>query len=166
MYKVFVDNKPVTFNANSDDELRQLFSNHKFIQAAGGLVKLKDAYLFIKRNGVWDIPKGKLDKGETPEAGAIREIMEECGIPKPVLLRHLTNTWHTYEHKGKQVLKKTWWYLLELKQLDTEPVPQTDEGITEVRFFKEEDFQRIKDETYESIKLVIESVSKVGSDKL
>ncbi|MBK8925234.1 MAG: NUDIX domain-containing protein [Crocinitomicaceae bacterium] len=156
MYKVFVDNKPVTFKANSEAELMQNFSNHKFIQAAGGLVRLKDTYLFIKRNGVWDIPKGKLDKGETPEAGAVREIVEECGIPKPVIVKHITNTWHTYEHKGKHVLKKTWWYLLKLELLNTDPVPQTDEGITEVKFFKKEDFQRIKNETFESIKLVIE----------
>ena len=44
------------------------------------MVRKADAYLFILRNVVWDIPKGKLEKGETPELAAVREIEEECGL--------------------------------------------------------------------------------------
>ncbi|MDP3432455.1 MAG: NUDIX domain-containing protein, partial [Bacteroidota bacterium] len=51
------------------------------IPAAGGLVKSSgQSLLFIKRLGVWDLPKGKIDMDETPEIAAIREVEEECGV--------------------------------------------------------------------------------------
>jgi 8-oxo-dGTP pyrophosphatase MutT (NUDIX family) len=161
MYKVFIDNKSVIFNATNDEELRQQFAGHKFVEAAGGIVQHGDAYLFIRRNGVWDIPKGKLDKGESPEEGAVREIEEECGLTKPVIQKHLVSTWHTYEHKGKHVLKKTYWYWLLSTEKNLKLVPQLEEGITEVQFFRKEDFKKLKSETYLSICEVIEAFEKI-----
>ena len=56
------------------DELKKAFWKHfTIIKAAGGLVKNeKGEYLFIFRRGSWDLPKGKLDKGETIEQCAVR----------------------------------------------------------------------------------------------
>ena len=34
----------------------------------------------IRSNGIYDIPKGKIDSGETPEECSIRECWEEVGI--------------------------------------------------------------------------------------
>ena len=44
--------------------IKNWFPNHDFIQAAGGLVMKDQQYLWIYRNGVWDLPKGKLEKDE------------------------------------------------------------------------------------------------------
>lgn len=160
MYKVFIDNKSVIFNVKDEDQLIKEFPDYKYIEAAGGLVQHNDTYLFIKRNGVWDIPKGKLDKGETPEIAAVREIEEECGLVKPVIIRHLVDTWHTYEHKGKMVLKKTYWYWLKASETKMNLVPQTEEGITEVAFFNKTEFAKIKADTFLSILEVIEALEK------
>jgi 8-oxo-dGTP pyrophosphatase MutT (NUDIX family) len=160
MYKVFIDNKSVIFNVEDEQQLKREFVDYKFIEAAGGLVQHNDTFLFIKRNGVWDIPKGKLDQDETPEIAAVREIEEECGLIKPEIFKHLINTWHTYEHKGKLVLKKTYWYWLKATETKINLVPQLEEGITEVTFFKVVEFEKIKPHTFLSIIEVIEALEK------
>lgn len=159
MYKVFIDNIPKIYQLNTESELFEAFSDHDFVEAAGGIVQRKDRFLFIKRNGVWDIPKGKLDKGEAVKSAAIREIEEECGLLDPEILEHLIDTWHTYEHKGKKVLKKTYWFWL-LDKTTRELVPQAEEGITEVAYILPTEFGKIKDNTFLSIMEVIEELEK------
>jgi len=192
MYKVFIENKPILFQINSQleinldieatwrrvndflssndlvlsieiknkKEFKEIFKNHKYIEAAGGIVQRDNGYLFIKRNGVWDIPKGKLEKGETPKIAAIREIEEECGLIAPKIKKHLIDTWHTYPHKGKNVLKRTYWYWLMEGDEVTELVPQTEEGITELNYYALYDFIYIQQNTYLSIIDVMEALKK------
>jgi len=50
----------------------------------------------IFRRGKWDLPKGKLDKGETLEQCAVREVREETGLKKIKLQSPLMTTYHTY----------------------------------------------------------------------
>jgi 8-oxo-dGTP pyrophosphatase MutT (NUDIX family) len=157
MYKVFIDNKPKTYQLDTEKELLETFSNHRFIEAAGGIVRRGNLFLFIKRNGKWDIPKGKLDAGESVEEAAVREIEEECGLVAPEIFDHLINTWHTYEHKGKMVIKKTYWYLLDESE-EVELIPQEEEGITEVKFFKVDEFDVVRSNTYGSITEVIDQL--------
>ena len=160
MYKVFIDNKAIIFNQTNEQELLREFEDHKFIEAAGGVVCQNRNYLFIKRNGVWDIPKGKLEKNESVEEGALREIEEECGFKAGDLKinRKLIDTWHTYEHKGKMVIKKTYWFLIANLNSSTKLVPQKEEGITEVKYFSRSEFDLILDNTYLSIKEVINAL--------
>jgi len=55
----------------------------KFLEAAGGIVEnAAEEILFIKRLGVWDFPKGKIEKGETAEKAAIREVEEETAVDR------------------------------------------------------------------------------------
>ena len=50
------------------------------IEAAGGIVKNKRGdYLLIYRHDTWDLPKGKIDPGETPDEAALREVRENRG---------------------------------------------------------------------------------------
>ncbi|MFT5821984.1 MAG: 8-oxo-dGTP pyrophosphatase MutT (NUDIX family) [Crocinitomix sp.] len=192
MYKVFIENKPLIFQINSQvltdlniDQLWQdvasflcsdeaemvisihkeadflkFFKNHKYIEAAGGMVQRDDSFLFIKRNDVWDIPKGKLDPGETPEIAAVREIEEECGLLAPKIKDHLIDTWHTYVHKGKNVLKRTYWYWLYEGDQKTELIPQAEEGITDVAYFKLAELEPIMANTYLSIIEVVDELKK------
>jgi len=112
--------------------------------------------LFIFRRGKWDLPKGKLDDGETMEACAVREIQEETGLQKVELKKHLVNTWHTYDESGHHILKETWWYLL------TAPghqklTPQTIEQITRIEWAKPEDFPKYLSNTFGAIHDVIKA---------
>lgn len=50
--------------------------------AAGILFKSAGKVFLVKRgdDGSWAVPGGKLEEGETPEAAARREVLEECGV--------------------------------------------------------------------------------------
>jgi 8-oxo-dGTP pyrophosphatase MutT (NUDIX family) len=127
------------------------FENFKFIEAAGGIVVSENKFLFIKRNGLWDIPKGKMESNETPDITAIREIQEECGLKGELSIRKkLLDTFHTYEFKNKSVLKKTHWFLLDYSG-NKKTKPQLEEGITAIEWFELKDFSQIKNLTYSSI---------------
>lgn len=125
-----------------------------FIQAAGGLVFNDEGHvLVIFRHGHWDLPKGKVDPGETLEEAAVREVEEETGIGNLKLEKHLLNTYHTYPHKGGEVLKETTWYLMRCPGGDFKP--QTEEGITKAEWRDPSDLEDVKTNTYENIRLVL-----------
>lgn len=148
---IFNSTEDLTIESQQLEDLWKLFQSHfKVIVAAGGLVSKEDQFLFIKRHGKWDIPKGKLEKGENEEEGAIREIEEECNIHNPKIKSKICDTYHYYEFKGKQVLKKSIWYFLSYDG-DDQLEPQTEEGITEVKWFSQNEFEEIRSNTYGSI---------------
>lgn len=101
--------------------------------AAGGFVRKTNSFLMIRRLGKWDLPKGKIEKGEDPEQAAIREVEEECGVVARSL-GFLCDTHHMYMRKGRLFIKKTSWYLMENLD-DAKMHGQAEEGITEVDWF-------------------------------
>ncbi len=111
------------------------------VAAGGGIVsregKKKLKILLICRKGLWDIPKGKLDPGETIKQCAKREVKEELGIKNKQLtvLDFLDTTTHGYvSEKGDTfVVKTTFWY--HMKTVATEFVPQQAEKITAVKWY-------------------------------
>lgn len=128
------------------------------IQAAGGLVFNHNRdLLFIFRRGCWDLPKGKLDPGETIEQAAIREVEEECGISGVQLRSKLLTMHHTYPHKGKMVLKETHWFEMSFEGIDFQP--EAEEQITEVSWIAKSDFPKILANTYMSIAEIVSKVS-------
>jgi 8-oxo-dGTP pyrophosphatase MutT (NUDIX family) len=104
------------------------------VTAAGGFLvrpgRRGPEVLLIFRRGVWDLPKGKLDKGETVEACALREVREELGIRRLRLVRPLGSTLHGYPEKGAYKIKTTYWYLMETSEARF--TPQAGEGIDAV----------------------------------
>ncbi|MEZ4740683.1 MAG: NUDIX domain-containing protein [Flavobacteriales bacterium] len=124
---------------------------HRFVLAAGGLVVDEEGRLLtIKRLGVWDLPKGKVEKKEVVEDAAVREVQEECGLKKVQLVRPVTSTWHTYERKGRQELKRTDWFLMQASASE-DLVPQSDEGIEEVRWIDRAELTAVLENTYSSL---------------
>ncbi|MBP6427635.1 MAG: NUDIX domain-containing protein [Bacteroidia bacterium] len=143
----------VYFSESPDESWKRFISKYILIEAAGGLVKNKEGkFLFIFRNGKWDLPKGKAEYDETPEMTALREVEEECGLKNLKIEKVLTKTFHTYKEKGKLILKKTHWYLMTIDE-DQKLIPQTEEGITEVKWVAENRIEReVLVNTYASIK--------------
>ncbi len=142
------------------DDLPQLWhdftTQFKKIEAAGGLVQNdRGESLMIFRNEKWDLPKGKLEKGETIEEGALREVEEECGVEDLRLGNHIVDTYHVYPYKGNEVLKRTYWYEMQSNQLEF--VPQEEEGITRVLWMKIDSDVLDNLDTYPNIKLVFKS---------
>lgn len=149
----------VTLVHNSVEQLFEDFCTaYKLIEAAGGVVYNEEGkILFIFRRSFWDLPKGKIDKGENPEQAAVREVNEETGISKIDLGRFLLSTYHTYKLDKKRILKKTWWY--RMTTTETELIPQTEEDIEVAVWMKWEDFFNEKRVVYGSIKDVLEMVA-------
>ena len=121
------------------------------IAAAGGVVENSNKeILCIFRNGKWDLPKGKVEDEEEIADAAIREVEEECGLERLKIVKHVQNTYHTYEIKGVHVLKTTYWYSMKTAS-NKRLTPQLEEGITKAEWVKNDDLKKVKANTYKSI---------------
>lgn len=139
-------------------EMKNFFKHFNKLKTAGGFVyhPRTQSYLWIKRLGYWDLPKGKIELGESSKDAAIREIREECGLSGELILKHrICSTYHVYEFKSKSILKKNNWYYIEYEG-DLDTTPQTDEQITEVLWLDKSAFEECLKNTYPSIKEVIQ----------
>src|SRR5690606_2376744 len=135
--------------------LKEIKKAVRVIKAAGGLVKNANSdYLFIKRLGKWDLPKGKVEEGEKMREAAVREVAEECSIEIDFLGKKIQSTYHVYILKGEFILKKTNWYEMEINSIP-DLVPQAEEDITEAKWIAVKDLQLIRDNTYPLIKALI-----------
>lgn len=129
----------------------------KVIEAAGGVViNQKNEVLFIRRLGRWDLPKGKIEKGESLEQAAVREIEEETGLKEIILEEFLNNTFHIYtERNGEKILKTTYWFRMRYVG-NEKPVPQLEEGISEVCWKDSDAISRdVLPQTFKNIKLIL-----------
>ena len=148
-YTVWIEGSPrELIGAAEWDAFR---ADYKFVLAAGGAVTDEHGRLLvIRRLGKWDLPKGKVDEGEAIDAAAMREVHEECGLNELHIVRAMTSTWHTYERKGKQHLKRTDWFLMRGSSKDA-LVPQLDEDIEEVKWVAREELDGVKADTYPTL---------------
>lgn len=135
------------------------------VSAAGGLVRhVSGRYLFLERRGKVDLPKGHVEPGEKPEACAMREVEEECGITGHSIVKPLIPSYHTYILKGISYLKRTDWFLM---KYDGELInkPQISEGITSVMWLYPDEISKIKNRAWLSlIDLINTSVLKADQN--
>ncbi len=126
------------------------------IEAAGGLVtNEQEALLMIFRMGKWDLPKGKIEKGELPETAAIREVEEETGMSSLRIIEDLDPTFHIYYVNNEKFLKTTFWYKMDC--LDHRmPTPQIEEGITTAKWLDKDEVNEAMNNTYDSLKGLLE----------
>ncbi|TWP23265.1 NUDIX domain-containing protein [Apibacter muscae] len=121
------------------------------IYAAGGIVHNQlNEFLFIKRNGIWDLPKGHVEKGESFEETALREVEEECGIKNLELKEFLKTTYHVYYSKDQYYLKVVQWFSLFYME-NKSPKPQIEEGIEMVKFASKKEVSTFMKNTYRTI---------------
>ena len=138
-------------------DLRKFLIN---IEAAGGIVKNeKNEILFIKRSDKWDLPKGKLEIGESKEAAALREVEEECGISNLKIEELITETYHIYiDRNHKNILKIVHWFAMKFHGNEI-PKPQQEEGITEVSWKNNDEISmQVYPSTFKNIKLILQNL--------
>jgi 8-oxo-dGTP pyrophosphatase MutT (NUDIX family) len=136
--------------------------NRILIRAGGGLVENeKGEILFMFRRGKWDLPKGKLDPGETLAACALREVSEETGVTRLELKKFLLVTEHEYEENGLPILKETHWYQI-IANGNQLLIPQTEEDITELKWLGPSDFSIVQQNTYPGILDVLKAGGYLG----
>lgn len=144
------------YTTDLEDDWKLFLTHFDVVKAAGGLViNPNKEVLFIYRNNVWDLPKGHIEKNESTENAAIREVEEECGIEQLSIIQKLITTYHIYFLDGIK-LKETHWFLMhsdDSKKL----IPQLEEGITEVAFKNSNEIEMVFKNTYSNIKMVYEN---------
>jgi 8-oxo-dGTP pyrophosphatase MutT (NUDIX family) len=135
------------------------FSCFKKIDAAGGIVFNKhNQVLFIKRHGKWDLPKGKVEKGEKIEDAATREVREECGISPLKIVHALGSTFHTYNQNGSHLLKETRWYKMNYYHDPGLVQPQVAENITEVKWIDKDSMWTLFDNSFSSLAGILQKI--------
>lgn len=148
----------ILYHTNLDELKKAVFKKFKMIYAGGGLVlNPSKAILFIFRKGKWDLPKGKLDEGESLDQCALREVKEETGLQHLRLIEPLLVTYHTYDEDGKHILKETHWYLMHAGR-DQQLKPQEDEQITAIEWVSQKQLDQYMNNTFPLIKDVIQNM--------
>ena len=144
MGNIYVGSKVILSKEELGDNVRE-------VNAAGGLVRNpKGEFLMIRRNDIWDLPKGHQERGEDISVTALREVQEETGVDELELRDLICVTDHCYLRGGIWHLKHTWWY----DMLYTNPVdltPQREEDISKAAWVAKSSLPPYLKNTYPSI---------------
>jgi 8-oxo-dGTP pyrophosphatase MutT (NUDIX family) len=147
--------KTIALLGNPEELMKRIQDEFHLITAAGGLFfNAQKELLFIKRLRKWDLPKGKIEKGEDISTCAIREVMEETGAKNLVIDNALSDTFHTYYQNEQWIIKQTHWFVMsgDKKQ---QFVPQTEEDIEEVKWMDMNNLSLDDFDTYPAIRYII-----------
>jgi ADP-ribose pyrophosphatase YjhB (NUDIX family) len=133
----------------------QLYAMYTPIDAAGGLVhNEQNEILMIFRRGKWDLPKGKLDAGESIDECSLREVREETGLEHLALEQKICDTYHVYTQGSENLLKRTAWF--KMKGLSADKLkPQKEEDIVEAKWVAESELASYAARSYEAIRDVL-----------
>ncbi len=155
--------KPRTVLITEVDAYERFQTYFKTIVAGGGGVyNAKGELLLIHRLGNWDLPKGKLEKGESPSVGAMREVEEECNVFDLKILMKLDTTLHIYFQK-KWMIKRTHWYAMHSGR-HKQAKPQLEEDIDDLKWVKIKRLNIEKLDTYTSIREVLYELRQFSED--
>jgi 8-oxo-dGTP pyrophosphatase MutT (NUDIX family) len=145
------------FNVN--EVFSQFINCFEVVHASGGLVHTpKDKYLYIYRNGRWDLPKGHRERKEKRETTALREVREETGISDVSIVKQLPYTYHFLIEDNEFKVKETYWFEM-LTPAATPTTPQTEEGIEKAVFLS-------KQEVIEKLPLMWSSIASLTKQVL
>jgi len=153
----------LNINTYNFDPVELLNAVFEIKYAAGGIVYYRDSLVVIDRNGLPDLPKGHLEKGEEEAVAALREVEEETGLHKITLLDKAGESFHCYQLEKHWILKRTAWYNMLLDD-DFEPQPQREEGITAVRLVKKSQLDEFLNTTFRSVRETLGPIIKASKN--
>ena len=158
--KLKLNDEIFLYHPNKKKLLKEFKKKLKTIVAAGGIVKNdENQILFIFRKGKWDLPKGKIEKNEKIDDGALREVVEETGVKKIKIDRFFDTTYHIIKTKKQFFLKETHWYKMK-SNYKGKLRPQKSEGIRSVRWKKIKEAKEIKKKTFRNISIILTTYLK------
>ncbi len=128
---------------------------YKIIKAGGGIVKNEwGQILLIYRLKTYDLPKGKMEKGEKKKETAHREVEEETGVKSLITNDLNCITYHTYRsRKNNRILKKTFWYNMEAP--NQKLTPQAEEDIEKAEWINPADLPQYYGNMYAAIRDIL-----------
>ena len=127
--------------------------------AAGGVVQHNNGkLLFIYRKKKWDLPKGKVDKGETIKDAAKREVFEETGVKNLKVGTLAGMTYHIFKRNNRYQLKETYWFFMR-SNYDGELIPEVKEDITKVAWKGKSKTEKALEKTYPNIVQLFEQTA-------
>lgn len=133
------------------------------VLAAGGLViNQNNELLMIFKRGKWDLPKGHIDKNETFESCAVREVKEETGLSDVGVIRFIGITEHEYydSQLKADARKETHWF--EMQANKSEPlIPQLEESIEWIKWIPQNEIKNYLKNSYGNISNIIKSTMGV-----
>ena len=133
--------------------------------SAGGVAfrrlnsELEIAIISVAPSGRWQLPKGLIDAGETPEQAAGREVREEAGIETELLEKIKTiEYWYFGEHKNERARfhKLVHFYLMKYSSGD---VADHDHEVIEARWVEAND--AIKMLAFSAERKIVEAAIKL-----
>lgn len=140
---------------NEKKLLKKFLKKLPNVIAGGGKVyNEKGKILFIFRNGKWDLPKGKIEKKESIEETAIREVEEETGVTGLEITKPLETTYHIFKRNGRYKIKITYWFEMKTS-FDGKLHPQIKEGITKVKWLGKKKTKKALSNSYANVKGLI-----------
>ncbi len=158
--KLKTQNEIYLYHPNKKKLIKEFKKKLKTIIAAGGIVKNnQNEILFIFRKGKWDLPKGKIEKNEKIDEGALREVIEETGIKKVKIDKFFDTTYHLIKSQKQYFLKETHWYKMK-SNYSGKLKPQKSEGIRSVRWKKIKEAKEIRKKTFRNISIILTSYLK------
>ncbi|MRI00443.1 NUDIX domain-containing protein [Kriegella sp. EG-1] len=142
------------YHPNQEEILKKFTKRIPLVVAAGGVVTNKEGkVLFIYRNDKWDLPKGKLEKGESIEVCAIREVMEETGVKDLRLENFLKTTYHVFKNNGVDTLKEVHWFAMKT-YYEGKLKGQKKEGINKVKWKSPKKIKEALENSYVNIRIL------------
>lgn len=145
--------KEVRLIGKKEDKLLKKFLKKlpNVIAGGGKVYNEKGEILFIYRNDKWDLPKGKVDRKETLEAAALREVEEETGVKDLNIIKPLETTYHIFKRNGRHRIKITYWFEMKTSY-NGKLEPEEIEGITKVEWLDAQQTQKALENSYANIK--------------
>lgn len=123
--------------------------------SAGVVVVCNDEFLLLHHDiGHWDLPKGHIEKGESVEQAALRELVEETGIKNIFLVPNFSERIHYFFKREGKLISKDVIFLL--GKVDSKEVVLSDEHDDFVWLPVEQAVEKV---TYKTAKEVLQKAS-------